>query len=102
MFMCKMYLHSLYQKLLFDSSHKKRLFLTISSQEVCSPVKQQVMNKGTAIFTRSCKHWEKEINVKECRRAIAYVSMVLSKRAKGLDAWELAIPVCAVVKAQRC
>lgn len=50
------------------------------------------MNKAAVIFTRSCKHWKKEINVKECRRAI-----VLSKRAKGLDDWLLAIPVCAVV-----
>lgn len=60
------------------------------------------MNKAAAVFTRSCKHWENEINVKECRRAIVYVSMVLSKRAKGLDARLLAIPVCTVVKAQRC
>lgn len=60
------------------------------------------MTKATARFTRRCKHWKKEINVKECRRAIVRISMVLSEKAKGLDAWLLAIPVCAVVKAKRC
>lgn len=60
------------------------------------------MNKTTAIFTRSCKHWKKEINVKECRRAIVYVNMALSKRVKGLDAWLLTIPVCDVVRAHSC
>lgn len=27
--------------------------------------------------------------------------MALSRRAKGLDAWLLAIPICSVVRAQR-
>lgn len=41
---------------------------------------------------------------KNVKKAITYghVSMTLSKRAKGLDAWLLAIPTCGVVGAQRC
>lgn len=60
------------------------------------------MNKAITIFTTNCKNWKNELNVKERKKAIAYVSMALSKRAKGLDAWLLAIPICAVVRAQRC
>lgn len=45
---------------------------------------------------------ENQLNTKERKEAIACVSMAFCERVKGLDAWIPAIPVYAVVKAQRC
>lgn len=57
------------------------------------------MNKAIAIFKKNLEHWKNQLNVKECKKPIAYVSVALSRRAKGADAWLLAILICGVVRA---
>jgi len=60
------------------------------------------MNKAITIFTKNCKYWKNQLNVKEYKKAIVYVSLALKRRARGLGAWLPAVPICTLVRAQRC